>query len=51
MKQIPLKEHLENRLRELKEERRQLKQQKTAQHQRNAEHFSYFRGACKTWLS
>ncbi len=28
MKQIALKEHLENRLRELKEERRQLKQQK-----------------------
>jgi predicted molibdopterin-dependent oxidoreductase YjgC len=28
MKQIALKDHLENRLRELKEERRQLKQQK-----------------------
>lgn len=28
MKQIALKEHLQNRLRELKEERRQLKQQK-----------------------
>jgi len=28
MKQIPLKDHLENRLRELKEERRRLKNQK-----------------------
>lgn len=28
MKQIQLKDHLENRLRELKEERRQLKNQK-----------------------
>ena len=28
MKQIALKEHLQNRLRELKEERRQLKNQK-----------------------
>jgi len=28
MKQIALKDHLEHRLRELKEERRQLKQQK-----------------------
>lgn len=28
MKQIPLKDHLENRLRELKEERKQLKKQR-----------------------
>jgi hypothetical protein len=30
MKQIALKDHLQNRLRELKEERRQLKNQKNA---------------------